>query len=805
MSRVSSVTKCLIGLAILSTLALACQAPSLPAPFATPTPSATRTPTPTPTPTPPPTPTATPRPSDLLALGQEALFVGDIEGAILAFQSTLGATSEEETVTLALLGLGRAYLHDSSYLSAAEAFEDLLTRFPSSPLAHRAHFLLGEALIGAGEPLAAAEHYRAYLEGDTAVGAYVYTWLADALYAGADYAGAIDAYRASIEQAPTLSFEVGAREKLILAHSALEEYEEALAQYDAILEQARIPEYRARIMHQSAQMMLLAGQTEDAWDRHLKVVDSYPTNPWAYESLVVLVDAGVEVDDLTRGIVDYYGGAYGPAVAALYRYIESDPAHSGAAHYYAGLAHLAAGSPALAENQFQTLVETHPESTRWGDAWIGWGQALAAQGDTEGAVEIYRSFVEAAQDHGRAHEALWRTGQLLEAAGEPERAAAAYEDCQAAYPSSDYAAPALFRGGLQRYQLGEVDRAILDWRTLATAYEDTTDGAAGSLWLGKAHLAAGNPVSATTAFSRTLQAHPTNYYGLRASDLTDDPLAAPFPSVDYVSAPSAAEQAETEAWLADWLELESPQGLGDLSPALRADPRLERGLELWDLGRRDAAKAELEALRRATVDDPLTQYRLALLFRDIGLYRSSILAATNLINLSPADTALDAPVFLARLAYPTYYEDLVLSNAVSENLSPLLLFSLIRQESLFEGFATSYAYAQGLMQVIPSTGASIANQLGWPPGYENSDLYRPVVSLRFGTWYLAQQRNTFDGRLDVALAAYNGGPGNAAQWIETAGSDPDLFLETITLSETNLYLRRIREHYAVYSRLYGPR
>jgi soluble lytic murein transglycosylase len=106
------------------------------------------------------------------------------------------------------------------------------------------------------------------------------------------------------------------------------------------------------------------------------------------------------------------------------------------------------------------------------------------------------------------------------------------------------------------------------------------------------------------------------------------------------------------------------------------------------------------------------------------------------------------------------------------------------------------------MQVIPSTGAQIASSLGWPPDYETRDLYRPMVSVRFGVWYLATQRNQLDN-LFAAMAAYNGGPGNAAWWWEMAEGDEDLFAELIGFSETRLYVRLIREHYAKYAWLYG--
>jgi soluble lytic murein transglycosylase len=260
----------------------------------------------------------------------------------------------------------------------------------------------------------------------------------------------------------------------------------------------------------------------------------------------------------------------------------------------------------------------------------------------------------------------------------------------------------------------------------------------------------------------------------------------------------------------------APDDSTELAEALAADPRLQRGLELWRLGRFEEAKVELKAMHCATAYDALAQYQLALVFRDIGLYRSSILSivggeycpvgsfySPGLIGLADLEHPIDAPAFIARLAYPTYYEDLVLQNAELSDLDPLLVFSTIRQESNFESFATSVAAAHGLMQVIPETGAWIAAQIGWPPGYQTADLYRPYVSLRFGTYYLAQQRDRFDGRLDAALAGYNGGPNNAQRWLEAAEGDPDLLLELITFSETRAYLQRIKEHLAVYEALYG--
>ena len=163
-----------------------------------------------------------------------------------------------------------------------------------------------------------------------------------------------------------------------------------------------------------------------------------------------------------------------------------------------------------------------------------------------------------------------------------------------------------------------------------------------------------------------------------------------------------------------------------------------------------------------------------------------------------------APPYFNHVRYGLYFRDLILPAAQDNGFDPLFLFSVVRQESLFEGFVSSTAGARGLMQIVPGTGAGIANALGWPVDYEPADLYRPHVSIAFGAYYLASGRNSLDGDLYAALAAYNGGLGNALDWKQLCQGDPDLFLESVRFEESRQYIRSIYEIYIIYRRLYGP-
>jgi soluble lytic murein transglycosylase len=189
---------------------------------------------------------------------------------------------------------------------------------------------------------------------------------------------------------------------------------------------------------------------------------------------------------------------------------------------------------------------------------------------------------------------------------------------------------------------------------------------------------------------------------------------------------------------------------------------------------------------------------------DLQLYRSAILTARQVLNLAGMSDAatMSAPDYFNHTRFGSYFSDLIIPQAEAYGFHPLFLFSVVRQESAFEGFVRSSAGARGLMQIVPATGQEIAASMGWPAGYSDEDLYRPVVSIALGTNYLAEWRDRMGGDLYAALAAYNGGPGNASVWQELAGGDLDLFVEIVRFDETRNYIRSIYEIFNIYRLLY---
>lgn len=812
---------------LLATPTLLPQLASETAPPPTPpiTPTASATPTETPLPTP------TPLPGERLELGQEYLVHEDFDAAAREFQASLSVPGALEPAQQrqAIWGLSRAYLGSGRDEEAIDALDRYLSlqrddpatsppeaepgegpdsAGPSSAVAEGeaqqwadAYFLLAEASRRTGDCQSAIENYRTYLEANSALAAYVEPRIADCYSALGDTASAITALQAAAEAPAHRLTEVETRQRLADAYLEADDYAAAVAQYDAIHDVAETENTRGQMMYLAGQALMEAGDEQAAFERYLRAVNEYPRAHESYLGLVALVEAGQPVDPYQRGLVDYYAKAYEPAVAAFNEYLQTTPteyradAHLYLAWCYEGLGNLEA---ALAElERYATYGETETEAPHAAEAAAERASLYDRAGQRDTAIEAYLDVVQNHPQSAEAADSAWRAALLVEFADDASRARQLYREMAEAYPEHEEAPRALFRAGLLAWESDADDEAVGAWQALVDAHPQSDYGAAALVWLMRVlpeEQAEPYVVTAT-------QTSGAGYYPLRARELAEG--VAPFEREGELdlSADEAAEQAEAESWIASWLDLEEAEVTGELSPELAQDERLRRGEALWAVGLYTEAKRELEAVRAGYARDALASYQLALYFRELGLYRSSILASDAVLLLS-GESVFEAPRLVGRLSYPVYYQDLITSLAKEYGYDPLLQFALVRQESLYESFIGSHAGAQGLSQVMPATGEHIAQRLQWSD-YSTADLHRPHVGLAFGAFYLSEQLDTFDGDVYAALSAYNAGPGNAARWQAEAPDDPDLYLETVDYAETRLYIQRIYSGYAIYRHLYA--
>ena len=736
------------------------------------------------------------------------MFAGDWDQALGEFNSALSLAVDDDTRARAQLGIGKTLLQAGRLNEAVEALSTYLTTYNQHESYGLACFLRAQAYDTLGLSQEALHDYRAYLENRPGyLDSYTQERIGDILYAAKDYAGALTAYQAALIS-PGLDHGLSSEIKLARTRADSGDYETAIAEYSAIYDKVSEDYLRALMDYLMGQAYAKIGDYDQAHTRYLDAVTNYPGAYSSYEGLVILVESGVAVNDLDRGLVDYYAGQYGVALAAFDRYLYAFPeAHDGTVHYFKGLTLRALGNYDAAIQEWDVLITDHLEGPYWDAAWEE--KAYTQWGYLEQypqAIETLLNFAAAAPDHARAAEFIFDAGRVSEIQGELSSAIEYWERVAREYPDSSWSFRALYLAGNAHYRLNAMAQAADAFQRSLAHVSTKDERAAAYLWIGKSKEALGDFEAANAAYQLASEADRGNYYSIRAADLLEgrEPFHLPEGGFDF-EYDLEGERAQAETWLRTQFVITRPEPLSELSPELAADARMIRGKELWALGNYEDARNEFEALRESYANDAEATYRLMHTYLEIGLYRSAIYAAKQIMTLAGLDEAgaLYAPTYLSRIRFGVYFEDVFSVVAAEMDFEPAFLISVARQESLFEGFALSYAAARGLMQIIPETGQYLADRYQWPPGYTDEDLYRPYISAYLGARYLAEQRELFDGDMYASLAAYNAGPGNALAWKDLAPDDPDLYLECVRFSQPRDYIRVIYWAFSNYRRLYG--
>ncbi len=148
-----------------------------------------------------------------------------------------------------------------------------------------------------------------------------------------------------------------------------------------------------------------------------------------------------------------------------------------------------------------------------------------------------------------------------------------------------------------------------------------------------------------------------------------------------------------------------------------------------------------------------------------------------------------------RLYFPMRYFEFIKSKA--EQLDPLLVTALIRQESAFNSNARSRVGARGLMQLMPATARTLS-------AVRTARLFDPLTNIALGTQYLRKRLSQYNGDVELTLAAYNAGFGKVDEWKKRYPTDNKiLFLDLIPYRETRDYVASILRNYFWYTKLYG--
>ena len=160
------------------------------------------------------------------------------------------------------------------------------------------------------------------------------------------------------------------------------------------------------------------------------------------------------------------------------------------------------------------------------------------------------------------------------------------------------------------------------------------------------------------------------------------------------------------------------------------------------------------------------------------------------------------PEEFRKYIYPRYFDDLVVPEAKYYKIEPEFIYSIIREESLFDSKALSWAGARGLMQLMPATARAENKKTRYK--FNPLNLYDSKQNIYLGISHLSwlfQSENA--SNYIIVAAKYNAGSSRGNRWKNEYGTN-NMYRtgRFIDIEETEYYVEKVMKSYEYYSRYY---
>ncbi len=392
---------------------------------------------------------------------------------------------------------------------------------------------------------------------------------------------------------------------------------------------------------------------------------------------------------------------------------------------------------------------------------------------------------------------LWRLKALVNAGNryllenQPDKYVPLYRACYESFPNADEASYCHWKVTWHFYLSRRAEAANF-LREHLSRYPGSEKAAAALYFLGRLAERQGAPGAARTWYEALRERFPNYYYAHAAGE-----------RLRRAEPAQASPSAEVAAFLDKiaWPDRSTADGF-DPSPPVRL--RLQRARLLGAAGLDALREEELRFGAGADGQPHVVALELARVMSATAPVHRVLRTLKDLVPGNLTFRREQAPKQFWTFLFPFPHRSLIATHARRQRLDPFLIAGLIRQESEFNPGAVSPARAYGLAQILPSQGRILARQLGLRR-YRTSMLFQPSVNLRLGTYFLRSLLDKFQGRMEVALAAYNAGPNRAERWLTWSEfEEPAEFIETIPFTETRNYVTAVLRNAEMYRRLYAP-
>ncbi len=463
-----------------------------------------------------------------------------------------------------------------------------------------------------------------------------------------------------------------------------------------------------------------------------------------------------------------------------------------------GRAHRKARSYADAMEALRPVVEGCDDPAVRVKALFLLAGATSNTGDKDGAIALYRRLARDYPRNALADDALFSAADLLLRAGRDAEAREALAGIVRDHAGGDYWDEARFRLAWLARRAGDLDGAIAQLLAIEEGERDLDpyEHARAAYWRARilAGRGDGGARAAEAIWTDLATRFPADYYGLLARARLAGGAGG---EEGAARALPAAAHASTAAALAPPRWRPGP---------LAADPHFRAGVLLLRMGLTRDAATELTSVdpeRLTDPDAPDAALMVADLLDRAGDHRNAhqLLRTRARVALRRAPAAENLRAW--HIAYPPAFRGDVQRWAPPAGVPVDLLQALMREESALDPHAVSPVGAIGLTQLMLPTAREVARQLKIRRP-SRADLMNGALNIRIGARYLGQLLRRFDGRVALAVAAYNAGGGAVSRWLEARGDlELDEFVEEIPFEETRGYVKRVLRSYAAYRLLYG--
>lgn len=389
---------------------------------------------------------------------------------------------------------------------------------------------------------------------------------------------------------------------------------------------------------------------------------------------------------------------------------------------------------------------------------------------------------------------LYSAGTYFDVEGRLPEARGVYQQLLELFPKGNYFQTALWKVSFYSYLEGRYDEALSGFWKYLKSLEKPHSAVAPIYWMARCYESLGESNTAAILYRRAAMLGGHGYYGRLASEAGRN--------LQTQKAVVTLVQSRSIQWtqVNDFLTKLRPPDNSIADPSPATAPIIERARQLYACGLSELALAELHRKLREIPGDKGLSLFSARIYSEQCDYDSAIRTLRRAFPDYDSRAVEDLPGEVWNLLYPFEHWRIVNKQAAVRGLDPAFVMGLIRQESAFNKKARSTANARGLMQVLPSTGRVLARGEGIK--YSTAKLYQPDVNVKLGVKHLAALIRQYNGREELALAAFNAGDTRVELWMSRAAKmDMPEFVERIPFSETRGYVKQVLTNTAYYREL----